>query len=218
MAYIDNLIAWGDYLFGQNTRESINEATQIYVLAQQVLGPKPELVTHENITQPSSYFGLGQLDVFSDVLVQSETVFPFSSGAGGAVGVSNGGSLSASAVANCFYFCIPPNDQLLGYWDTVSDRLYKIRHCMNIQGQVEQLALFAPPINPALLIAAEAAGVDLSSVLSDINATTPYFRFTSILPKAVELCAEVRSLGGALLSALEKKDAEALSLLRATQE
>ena len=29
MAYLDNLIAWGDSLFAQNTRESINEATQI---------------------------------------------------------------------------------------------------------------------------------------------------------------------------------------------
>jgi hypothetical protein len=32
------------------------------------------------------------------------------------------------------------------------------------------------------------------------------------------LCADLRSLGSALLSALEKRDAEALSLLRATQE
>jgi hypothetical protein len=30
-----------------------------------------------------------------------------------------------------------------------------------------------------------------------------------MLQKAVELCAEVKSLGAALLSALEKKDAEA---------
>ena len=216
MAYINNLIAWGDSLFGQNTRESINEATQIYVLAQQILGPKPVMISRENIYQPRTYLELGHLDALSDVLVQSETIFPFSSGPGGSI--SNGGSVSNSAVANCFYFCIPPNEQLLGYWDTVADRLYKIRHCMNIQGQVEQLALFAPPINPALLIAAEAAGVDLSSVLSDINASTPYYRFSFILQKAVELCGEVRSLGGALLSALEKKDAEGLSLLRANQE
>ena len=51
------------------------------------------------------------------------------------------------------YFCVPPNDKLLGYWDTVADRLFKIRHCMNIEGVVRQLPLFEPPIDPALLVA-----------------------------------------------------------------
>ena len=38
MAYLDNLIAWGDSLFRQYTIETINEATQIYILAANVLG------------------------------------------------------------------------------------------------------------------------------------------------------------------------------------
>ena len=41
MKYIDNLLAWGDYLFRQDTIESINQATQLYVLAGHILGPKP---------------------------------------------------------------------------------------------------------------------------------------------------------------------------------
>src|SRR5436309_9354480 len=117
-----------------------------------------------------------------------------------------------------FYFCIPQNDQLLGYWDTVADRLFKIRHCMNIEGVVRQLPLFAPPIEPALLVQATAMGIDLSSVLNDINAATPHYRFTYMLQKALELCADLKSFGAALLAALEKKDAEALSTLRASQE
>ena len=36
MKYLDNLIAWGDSLFLQDTIETINEATQIYVLACQI--------------------------------------------------------------------------------------------------------------------------------------------------------------------------------------
>jgi hypothetical protein len=39
-----------------------------------------------------------------------------------------------------------------------------------------------------------------------------------MLQKALELCSEVRSLGAALLAALEKQDAEALALLRAGHE
>ena len=44
MAYLDNLIAWGDSLFRQDTGESINEATQLYVLAANILGPRPQAV------------------------------------------------------------------------------------------------------------------------------------------------------------------------------
>jgi hypothetical protein len=216
MAYLDNLIAWGDSLFSQNTRESINEATQLYVLAEQILGPRPQDVGPSGIVQDFTYNDLvaDQLDAFSNVAVQLEDTFPLSGGAGSSTGA---GSIAAGSFT-VPYFCIPPNDQLLTYWDTVADRLYKIRHCMNIQGQIEQLPLFAPPINPALLVAATAAGVDLSSVLSDINAFTPHYRFSVLLQKALDLCSEVRSLGSALLSALEKRDVERLSLLRATQE
>src|SRR5262249_24727129 len=104
------------------------------------------------------------------------------------------------------------------YWDTIDDRLYKIRHCMNIAGTVQQLPLFAPPISPALLVQAEAMGVDLSSVLNDINAVVPNFRCTFMLQKALDLCGEVRALGAAFLAAHEKGEAEHLALLRATQE
>lgn len=117
-----------------------------------------------------------------------------------------------------FYFCIPQNDQLLGYWDTVADRLFKIRHCMNIEGVVRQLPLFEPPIDPALLVKARAMGLDLGSVLNDLYAPLPHYRFVYLLQKAVEFCSEVKSLGAALLSALEKKDAEELALLRSSHE
>src|SRR5262249_26903336 len=44
MKYLDNLIAWGDSLFRQDTIESINEATQIYVLAANLLGARPQQI------------------------------------------------------------------------------------------------------------------------------------------------------------------------------
>ena len=40
MKYLDNLIAWGDQLFRQDTIESITEATQLYILAANILGPE----------------------------------------------------------------------------------------------------------------------------------------------------------------------------------
>jgi hypothetical protein len=44
MAYLDNLIAWGDSLFRQDTGEAIDEALQLYVLAANILGPRPQAV------------------------------------------------------------------------------------------------------------------------------------------------------------------------------
>src|SRR6266568_1411429 len=213
MKYIDNLVAWGDQLFSQDTMESINEATQLYVLAHQILGPRPERIPPRGTVTDKAYTDLrANLDDFSNTMVTLENQFPFSSI------TTSAGTSGSSSSSPTFYFCIPQNDTLLGYWDIVEDRLFKIRHCLNIAGVVQQLPLFAPPINPALLVQAAAMGTDLSSALSDINAAVPHYRFSYMLQKALELCADVKSLGGALLLALEKKDAEALALLRATQE
>ena len=112
------------------------------------------------------------------------------------------------------YFCIPNNEKLLSLWDTVSDRLFKIRHCMNIEGLVRQLPLFEPPIDPALLVKASAAGLDIGAVLNDLNAPMSLYRFTFMIQRAQGLCAEVKSLGSAMLSALEKRDAEGMAALR----
>ena len=38
---LDNLVDWGDDLFRQETMESVNEATMLYVLAADILGPRP---------------------------------------------------------------------------------------------------------------------------------------------------------------------------------
>jgi hypothetical protein len=219
MAYLDNLLAWGDNLFAQNTRESINEATQIYVLAKEILGARPIQIPQRGAAADYTYNDLATLygiDDFSNALVQMENDFPYLSVSAAQANNGLGAALSMSSVVP--YFCFPANDNLLAYWDTVDDRLYKIRHCMNIKGVVEQLPLFAPPISPALLVAAQAAGVDLSSVLSNTGASISFYRFDFMARKAQELCAEVRSFGAALLTALEKHDAEALSLLRANQE
>ena len=69
-----------------------------------------------------------------------------------------------------------------------------------------------------MLVRAAAAGMDIGSAFSDLQAPLGCYRFTFLLQKAVEMCVEVKALGSALLSALEKKDAEALSTVRAHHE
>ena len=115
-------------------------------------------------------------------------------------------------------FCVPPNDILLGYWDRVDDRLYKLRHCMNIEGVERQLPLWQPPIDPLLLVRAKAAGLDLDAVLAIINEQPPQHRFEVLLDRARRFTATAQQLGNQLLSALEKKDESELTLLRSVHE
>ncbi|MCG7893955.1 MAG: neuraminidase-like domain-containing protein [Candidatus Thiodiazotropha taylori] len=215
MKYIDNLIAWGDQLFRRETMESLNEATQLYILAADLLGKRPEEIPPRTIPTTHTYRTLEPyLGEFSNALVQIEE-FISPSAAGDFV---SDGKNPPVTLPDMLYFCTPKNKKLLGYWDTVEDRLFKLRHCMNIEGVVRQLPLFAPPIDPALLVKAAAAGLDISSALNDINAPLPYYRFNVMAQKATELCAELKSLGATMLSALEKRDAEDLALLRTRHE
>lgn len=217
MKYIDNLIAWADQLFRQDTIETINQATHLYVLAGILLGPRVQRLPPRGRSTPKTYAQLRRgLHKFNQATVSFENDLPFSNRAtGGEISTETTGLLG---IGRTFYFCLPKNDKLLGYWDTVADRLFKIRHCMNIEGVVRELPLFEPPIDPALLVRAAAQGIDLGSVLSDLSAPLPYYRFNTLLGKALELTGELRSLGAALLAALEKRDAEHLANLRASHE
>lgn len=219
MKYLDNLVAWGDSLFRQDSIETINEATQLYVLAANILGPRPQETPKPGSTQPKTYATLkGKLDAFGNALVEMEGLFPFNLSSPGSDNQDRNQTDSLFGIGRTLYFCIPKNDKLLGYWDIVADRLFKIRHCMNIEGIVRQLPLFQPPIDPGMLVKAAAAGIDLSSVISGLNQPISTVRSVVLVRKALEICSEVRSLGSSLLSAIEKGDAEALSLLRQEQE
>src|SRR5262245_24108150 len=105
---------------------------------------------------------------------------------------ANNGLSALLSMSTGLYFGIPSNDKLLSYWDIVEDRLFKIRHCLNIEGVARSLALYEPPIDPALLVRARAAGLDIASVLADLAAPMPHYRFPTMLARATELCNEVR--------------------------
>ncbi|HEX5271716.1 MAG TPA: hypothetical protein VFW33_14560, partial [Gemmataceae bacterium] len=220
MKYLDNLIAWGDHLFAQYTVETINEATLCYVLAWRHLGPRAEQMPALGTVGAKNFRQLKQagLDAMGNAMVDLESRFPFNTAApaGGDGEAVQTGPLFG--VGRTLYFCVPPNQTLLSYWDTVADRLFKIRHCMDITGVVRPLPLFDPPIDPGMLVKAAAAGIDVGSIVSGLNQPLGPVRSLTLIQKALEIAGEVRALGGALLSALEKGDAEQLALLRQGHE
>ncbi len=220
MAYLDNLIAWGDSLFRQYTIETINEATQLYVTAANILGPKPQAVPKKGSVKPQTYNDLRKtaLDPLGNAMVDMEVDIPFDITPPAGSGTGMNGSQIVPSIGKTLYFCIPRNDKLLGYWDTVADRLFKIHNSLNIQGVFQKLPLFEPPIDPALLVRAAAAGLDVSAVASGLNQPLPLVRFQLLVAKAAEICQEVKSLGAGLLAAIEKQDNESIALLRAQHE
>ena len=212
LKYIDNLMEWGDSCFRQYTLETVDQARLLYVLASDLLGPRPEVVETQD-PKPVSFQDLydsGQLDLFSDALVDvTAELNPTASTAWDDL---------PPVLSPTLYFCIPRDEKLLAYWDRVADRLYKIRHCLDIDGVARPLALFEPPIDPGQLVRAVAGGAGIAGALASLNAPIPAFRYSVMVARAKELTAEVRSFGSALLGALEKQDAETLGQLRSTHE
>ncbi|MCY0989022.1 neuraminidase-like domain-containing protein [Nannocystis sp. ILAH1] len=267
MKYLDNLIAWGDDLFRQDTRESTQEAVQLYILALQLLGKRPREVDADERPDKTYDEAAGIIDDFSNFLVSLENDMIDITGKWKGLPVDFKAQLDYQAnypndvkygyvppkpkgppllgvpkarprphipkspfnplplsageqdpVEGRLYFCIPPNTQLLAYWDTVADRLFKLRNCLNLEGIRRDLALLDPPIDPGLLAKAAAQGVDIATAISNLNAPLPNYRFLVHLGIAKEFAGQVAALGGALLQALEKRDGEALAVLRASHE
>jgi hypothetical protein len=368
LKYIDNLLDWGDSLFAQFTMESVNEATMLYVMAADLLGPRPVQLgpCGESSATPKTYAdiapllrpaGPGDPDTKDFLIEEIETftltplpphlggqyVFPLPpkltltpqphpipvealvAGAGGAgdpAGPSNpagpanpagwntpgattwreqagtpladltaghpvggaaepvtGGQAAAftlseqplavpapsvsdniAAILNRpsgapkglarddylhsvtfspgltlsggapaqpkpfelrqsrLVFCIPANQELLGYWDRVEDRLYKVRNCMDIAGVRRQLELFAPEIDPRLLVRMRAAGLTLDDVMNVTSGNLPPYRFTYLIEKAKQHAALVQGFGSQLQSALQQRDSAELEQLRAVHE
>lgn len=216
MKSIETVLACGDYYFRQDTIESINIATQYYVWCSSMLGAYPEKISTSGARSPKTFAELrNDLDAFGNAMKDFENKFPSYSGTSLVPAEAAVGLLG---MRRSFYFCIPQNEKLLGYWDQVRDRLFKIRHCMNIEGVVRELPLFEPPIDPALLVQAAAHGISLSSVMNELGSSPPAQRFSYLLQKSVEICTDLKSLGSTLLSALEKRDSEKLMLIRQQHE
>ncbi len=303
MKYVDNLLDWGDHLFSQFTTESVNEALMIYVMAADILGPRPARLGDcgEGAIRPKNYQNIApSIGRSKDILIELES-WAIGKSAGvqnKVVSAKNKFAIDQTSISHTLNryelqpgkftassktvpdvagpemfrgfdwnttnisswvpqlgsattqnvgpmlgyvnehklrlvnggragkfswsilrqlgpaFCVPANNDLLAYWDRVEDRLYKIRHCLDIDGQRRELALFAPEIDPRLLVRMRAAGLTLEDVLGTTSGSLPPYRFLYLVDRAKAFAASLSSFGGALLSALEKKDAEEMARLR----
>lgn len=230
MKYLNVLIARGDELFTQDTTESVNLAIQFYIMAADILGPKSAEAPDPSIEEvwtvarmlrveqyaPQNGDKNKKIDWANSLIEYEDSML---------IGRVRDRSTQQSRISSrttmisdisrqTFYFNVPRNENLMAFWETVADRLYKIRNSLNIEGVKRTLALFAPPIDPGMLVKARAAGLSISDILADSGAALPHYRFKVIVAKALEIARDLRNMQETLLQALKDKDSEALAQLR----
>src|SRR5262245_23308077 len=174
---------------------------QLYVLAANILRPRPPGVPTRGSNNKQTYATRkSSLDGFGNAAVRLEAEIGFDLFPPPQPADAKPEQAVLESVGRSLYFCIPRNEKLIAYWDTVADRLFKIRNSLSLQGVFRQLPLYEPPIDPALLIKASALGLDIGTVLSGADQPLPLVRFQVLIQKAAEICQEVKSLGNSLLS------------------
>lgn len=115
-------------------------------------------------------------------------------------------------------FCFPHNKDFINYWDRVADRIFNLNNCLDINGIKKVMPAYAPEIDPMLLARMVAGGLTFDEISSALNSKLPNHRFTYLIEKAKQYVGVVQSFGQALFTAIEKKDSEELTLLRAMHE
>ena len=116
--YLQMLIAWGDQLFGQDTIETINEATQLYVLADSILGPRPAQRAAPGREPDQDLLPAGE-GRHRRVRQRAERGRePRADRARRPAG--SGEEAPELPRLDVLYFGIPHNDKLLSLWDTVA--------------------------------------------------------------------------------------------------
>ncbi|MBK9034113.1 MAG: hypothetical protein IPL61_23075 [Myxococcales bacterium] len=291
--YVDNLLEWGDLLFAQFTRETVEEARGLYQLAAQLLGQRParlgdcdtgsvnprdyatiepllfqsgdpirigaetEVMALRAVVPPAPVSNavpsMGSMARLTQARQRVPWIAPTTAskpvsfgrqwlrgrtgawgpsksvgavdgdlGLGGRVGAPARGftddTLATSVLAQLGpIFCVPVNKALLARWDRVEDRLWKLHHCLDLEGVRRDLALFAPELDPMSRVQATALGLTPDDLVADAARDVPPYRFVYLIERAKGFASSLAGFGGALLGALERRDNEALSRLRQEQ-
>jgi hypothetical protein len=115
-----------------------------------------------------------------------------------------------------FSFCIPANPELQTLRRRATFNLYKLRNCRNIAGLERQLAPYAAPTSLASGFPLVARNNRIVSTEPTIFRPTPY-HYPVLIERAKQLVQLAMQVEGAMLAALEKRDAEFYARLQARQ-
>ncbi|KAL7931550.1 hypothetical protein V8C35DRAFT_329550 [Trichoderma chlorosporum] len=212
LKYIETLVGMGDLLFRRATLESIPLAIERYVQASHLFGPRPVVIpslvepqpkTYETLRGKYNHFHGGKYDTILHTSPSGISVFKTH-------------KLKPLGFAQSNYFSVPFNPYVIELGKKIDQRLHNIRNGLDINGIPMSLLLFERPIDPAAVLAMQA----LRSVGGSAGPFTsqdgpiPKYRFKYLIYQAYELVNELRLASQQLILIKEKRDAEAIWLLR----
>lgn len=207
MAYVSTLMAAADASYRLLTNDGLSLARLQYGQVKDLLGIRPDTLIVNHWT-PETLEELAESTESNVALMSYEQqtaalpAFP--------------GQLSAAMdTALNDSFMAPVNSQLLGYWNTLDSRLYNLRHQLTIDGQPMSVPLYAPPVNPTVLMEQSVQGGSLISASSGMTATIPPYRFITMLQSARSAVSTLSQFGQTMLGYYERKDAAGLQELDA---
>ncbi|KAF5989185.1 toxin subunit [Fusarium coicis] len=218
--YIETLIAAGDEYFRQRSIEFLPMAIQRYIEAAHVLGPEPPKIPKLSKPAVKTYNTLNKI---GKMRIDLELTFPF------LCDVERRGTKRSEddeqdrygvlGILTATYFCLPANPRYQTMRSLVNDRLYKARNNMDINGRPLAYAMNETSIDPGRIgRTLQGGGGGVTSLLNEIDGPMPNQRFQYLISKALDICASLQSMGDQFLQAKEKKDSEALQILKAKQD
>ncbi|KAL3454415.1 hypothetical protein BJX65DRAFT_301056 [Aspergillus insuetus] len=222
MKYIEILISAGDHHFRQFTAESIPLAIQRYVEAAHIFGPAPAAIPKTVNPVVKSYSELSaSIDDLSNAHLDLEVLLPFHipPHARSILPSATADSQTLVGIVPSSYFCVPINPEIVKLRSTIDDRLYKLRHSLDIDGQFRTPPSAGPVIDPLQagrqLLAR--SGTSAGSPL-EVDGPMPNYRFMNLLQRALDLAQELKTSAATYLSIKERRDGEALAALNASHE
>jgi len=200
MLYLNNLIDWGDMLYRQLTRDTLNEAKLLYVRALSLLGPLSKgrsISRWEPVTldEASASAAEGFAALESTLSEGLSSLIPVREGERPWLRLLDQSS-----------FRLPVNTQLLDLWDRLDVRLNNLRHNLTLDGKPMHLALYEAPVNPLDLLRAQLNGSGLGARRLGSQAIIPPYRFRALLPRAQSAVETLTRFAQQVLNHMESRD------------
>ncbi|NWD68413.1 Ig-like domain-containing protein [Pseudomonas gingeri] len=198
--YLKNLIARGDMLYRQLTRDALNEAKLLYVRALSLLGP---LSKGRSISrwEPMSLEDAAAYDsqLFSEFESSVQALFDQD------IPQHIQGEPWLRLI-DAPWFRLPVNTQLLDLWSSLELRLGNLRNNLTLDGKPLLLALYEAPANPFDLLRAQLAGEGGGARrLGSLAIIAPY-RFRAMLPRVQGAVDTLIRFGDQVRSFMEWRD------------
>ncbi|WP_192552263.1 neuraminidase-like domain-containing protein [Pseudomonas sp. IzPS59] len=198
--YVNNLIAWGDWLYRQMTRDSLTAAKLQYVRARSLMGARPDTrsvnrwVARELGDLVKEMQTRSALADFEKTLLLQEEGLPVRAARTQHLGVYGTSS-----------FKIPVSPRLLRFFDLPHQRIDNIRHGRTIDGKLASIPLFTA-MDPRELLSRLAAGNAGPVRPMGGQLRVAVYRWNVLFDAALQMVQQLQELGNEVQRLLEHQD------------